>query len=902
MKKIEPSNFFNYYKDCYEIDNKAFSLDNIFATKYPYKWFVEKKEELLDEQVPLIPYFNKKNSEIEKDLELFALDKEFLYGAFFILGKNTNNPKIKDKRFCAPLVLFPAKLSNNEGDYFLRIDHENIIINRQALNRLEFKNSAMSKEEFTNICIDCFLSSKSIGFRLKKIFDENFSNIDTTELSLFPNVWPQTEIKKYFNSTDLKNNFYKIIPAAGTVLLDKTNSSQKVLTDLSFIAEENIFTESLNQLILKKGFLYKRQPSHLKSSLNKEQYKALQNGSSYTNSVIIGPPGTGKTHTISAIVADYMLKKKSVLVVSKTKTAVEVLRNTLDKQFRLNNFIVQTSGRDYKRSLIKKVKKLLSGIVNNSSPYYANIDLDSSYELLEESENSFLEIIEKELKLNELDFKKEKSILEKLKLLYYEYGYNLDETLWEHFFNIDKHLNKLNTDLKLHLINEIDSNTKKKAFENREDLSAYYDALKSDSFSEYKQRIGNINHENLLQTFPIWLAHLPELNSVLPLNKELFDVVIIDEATQCDIASALPAIYRAKKVIVAGDPNQLKHYSFVSKKQQDEFLNTYNLPNSDFFDYRNQSILDLYISKVQKQDQVTFLREHYRSTPSLIDFSNKQFYENQLEILKSTPEYTSSSQIEIKYVNGKRESNGINVIEADTLINKLDGLILKYELDSNPPSIGIISLFSDQVNYINSIIKKKYTLDIIKKFHLFCGTAFHFQGSEREIILLSLCVSPDSHHSAFIHANKPEVLNVAITRAKSKQYVFSSISKEDFNKESLLSQYLFFIESFNYSEEINPEQDQFQKEVIEELNINNILNIISGYPVAGNNLDLLIIENSKNYFIDLIGYPGDFTKAFELERYKTLSRIGIKCLPIHYSFWRKNRKKAITQILTFIKK
>jgi len=157
VKKIEPSNFFNYYKDCYEIDNKAFSLDNIFATKYPYKWFVEKKEELLDEQVPLIPYFNKKNSEIEKDLELFALDKEFLYGAFFILGKNTNNPKIKDKRFCAPLVLFPAKLSNNEGDYFLRIDHENIIINRQALNRLEFKNSTMSKEEFTNICIDCLI-------------------------------------------------------------------------------------------------------------------------------------------------------------------------------------------------------------------------------------------------------------------------------------------------------------------------------------------------------------------------------------------------------------------------------------------------------------------------------------------------------------------------------------------------------------------------------------------------------------------------------------------------------------------------------------------------------------------------------------------------------------------------
>ncbi len=413
--------------------------------------------------------------------------------------------------------------------------------------------------------------------------------------------------------------------------------------------------------------------------------------------------------------------------------------------------------------------------------------------------------------------------------------------------------------------------------------------------------MSTVNYENILQVFPIWLANLSDLNSVLPLQKELFDLVIIDESSQCDIASVLPAIYRAKKVIVAGDPNQLTHYSFVSKHQQNSKREQYDLPSDKLFDYRNRSALDVFTSRLPQQEQVSFLREHFRSTPSLIEFSNKHFYEGQLEVMKSTPEYTVKNQVELIQVDGTRDKKGINDIEAEAVLAKLDEIIQEYQKGDSVPTLGIISPFRSQVTYINSLLKKKYSLHTIKKFDLLCGTPYNFQGSEREIILLSFSVCSESHHSAFQHASKPEVLNVAITRAKSYQYVFTSVTEKEMPKDSLLASYFSFIINYSHIKADTDDTDAFQNEVVEVLANNQIPNVRCGYPVAGNILDVLVVYGGKNYFIDLVGYPGQFMEAFSMERYKTLSRVGINCLPVHYSYWKNNRDLAIQWILEFIK-
>lgn len=901
MQQILPENFFNYFKDCYELDHKAFTLDNLLSIKYKYKWFVEQQEELLTGHFPYIPYFNKKIIQLEKEIALYSFDKQLYYGAFFILGKN-DKPLLKDKRFCAPLVLHPATLIKEDENTFLKINPFEIILNRSAINKLVLKKTIDSKESIIDEFLNYFSEYSQDAFTLKRIFDTTFENIDTSELNLYPKVWNESKIKNYFKKTTLEDNKYKIVPAAASVFINKSTSSQKVLVDLEGIANQNSYNTPIKELLFNTFSQKHFSDSYLKHKLNQEQYKALKNANKYNNSIIIGPPGTGKSYTISNIVVDAVLKEKSVLVVSKTKSSVEVLRNILCSEFNLKKHIIHTSGHAYKKSLLAKLNRYLSNIVprvNNKIDFFRIEQLDNA---LKSAEEKFKNKIEQEIKINNLSFKKDKNFKEHLQHFFLSNWHNLDESVWDTFFEIELFSNNLQRDLKIFIDSKIEKNIQKNTSIYRSDLSDYFSALSSDSFSEYKNKIATINNQNILKVFPIWLAHLSELNAVIPQEKELFDLVIIDEATQCDIASALPAIYRAKQVIVAGDPNQLKHYSFVSKNQQQKLLNTYKLPNEEIFDYRNRSILDLYISKIHKQDQVSFLREHFRSTPSLIDFSNQKFYDNQLEIIKSTPEYTATSQIQIKYANGKRNEKGNNKIEAEAIIQQLSLFFEQFETIQNPPSIGIISLFNDQVQYINSLLKENYSAQTLKRFNILCGTAYQFQGSEREIILLSTVIDKHTHHSALNHANKPEVLNVAITRAKSEQYIFTSVTKKDLSKNSLLSQYLEFVEDYNYSDKIVNQHDQFQNDVIKSLNKKGYSTIICGYPVAGSVLDILVVHQNKKYFIDLIGYPGQYMEAFSIERYKTFSRTGIKCFPLHYSFWKKQPTVAFTRLINFIEK
>jgi len=104
VQKITPKNFFSYFKDCYELDHRSFTIDNILSPKYTYKWFAKEQENLLSGYFSYTPYFNKKISQLEKEIALYTLDKQLYYDAFFILGKN-NNPLVKDKKFCPPCTI-----------------------------------------------------------------------------------------------------------------------------------------------------------------------------------------------------------------------------------------------------------------------------------------------------------------------------------------------------------------------------------------------------------------------------------------------------------------------------------------------------------------------------------------------------------------------------------------------------------------------------------------------------------------------------------------------------------------------------------------------------------------------------------------------------------------------------
>jgi superfamily I DNA and/or RNA helicase len=896
MNNINPSNFFNYYRDCYKLDYKEFTVNNILSQKYKFKWFSKRNEQLINQNSPIIYYDNRDIDKLEKELHLFNLEKSLYYGAFFILGKEALTGLNKDPFICSPLIMYPCEVIEKDGDKFLKINQNDFLLNTSILNKVT--DNTVDKEKLEDKLHELFSNKIEDAFDIKKAFDAYGENIDTSDLTFYPENWNINRIRKQLKNCTLESPL-KIIPASGTIFIEKSISSTKIINDLSGIAKKNVFTSALQELFNQDSDTNEISDSLLENRLNPEQLNALTNSQEFLNSIIIGPPGTGKSYSISAIAVDAILKNQSVLIVSKTKQAVEVIRENLIKDFGLNDILIHTSGIRFKISLKAKIRRRLSGIVPRSRNHSSNI-----HSLQRKSESltkKYKKLVSKELALSELTFKEELSFKDHFRKLLLQFNKNDNLEFLDTIQKLNSTSNGIIAELKNYVRHKTNKTATRNASKNRTSLGNYSEALNASSFSESQAIIEKLDFSKILEIFPLWLAHLSELNTVFPQDKEIFDLVIIDEATQCDIATALPAIYRAKRVVICGDPNQLRHYSFVGKAQQYDLLNKYKLEENPIYDYRNKSILDVYLNKVSNQKQVTFLREHYRSTPSLIEFNNQEFYDEQLEIIKSTTEFTNKKQVEIKYLDGTRNKKGINEEEASIILDKISELIANSEQNQTVPSIGVITPFSDQARFINKLVGNKFNLKTIKKFNFLCGTPYNFQGSEREIILISFNVCKNTHHSAFTHLNKSEVLNVGTTRAKSFQYIYTSIDKTTLNKTSLFYKYLDFIENYQYQHGANDNvQDLFQKEVASFLNSINVTDTNCGYPYAGSILDIFFTYKNKNYFIDLIGYPGVYNNAFSIERYKTFNRVGINTIPLHYRFWKENNKQAKDKILQLI--
>ena len=140
-----------------------------------------------------------------------------------------------------------------------------------------------------------------------------------------------------------------------------------------------------------------------------------------------------------------------------------------------------------------------------------------------------------------------------------------------------------------------------------------------------------------------WAVTSLSVRSKVPFEPRFFDLVIIDEASQCDIASAIPLLYRAKRAVIIGDDKQLTHISTINKSQDNQLLEKYEL-TEDFmvWSYASASLFRLAASLCGNNDIVQ-LKDHHRSHADIISYSNKYFYDGALRVatnydkLKSIP-------------------------------------------------------------------------------------------------------------------------------------------------------------------------------------------------------------------------------------------------------------------------
>lgn len=891
-----------YFRACYQADYRATRLLNFLSKKVDLPYLFA-DEAFLAGQLITLPVDSDWGEAMQANLYLHGKEEQLYCHAFFLIGRTTVLGKVR--QVCAPLFFIPAELQHKAGVYQVQLDFDGSILNPAISEVLQNDATLGGRQGSLFQLLSDELPLPPFNFEALHALEEKLRNIFPAithpNYQLFPLRATVTDLKAGVRQ---QTEGFSIWPCAGLATLEKSSGTLGILNELEELSQQRQFSQVLNAL-----FTDNKLPSVQASEeiaplpvlLSARQEEILKSASTQTLSMVNGPPGTGKSFTIAAIAADRLSRGETVLIAAKNEQAVNVIADKLDRDFELPKIAIRANRSDYRRHLRRRLRDWLNGLgMKRISPNQMKknrIELDSRLRQVAELEEKLEERISLDIQHQQLLVDQKINIWQRLLRWRWHRKVLNDDPLWQEQQRLDRRRNQLQEAGRTYL-EALFFKRLHKAFQvYRKELQQVWEALRNQTTGKEKERyFQKINFPKLLQAMPVWLVDTDHVHEVLPLQKGLFDLVIIDEASQCDIASALPLLHRAKRAVIVGDPKQLRHVSFLSRTRQAALAKQLQLPKvfqqeiNSSLSFRDCSLLDLTSSRIKDQNHIMLLDEHFRSLPALIHFSNKHFYRSQLKIMTANPSVVEERCIHIHRLSGIRDVKGVNQRECAAIIRYV-GRVIRQEEKLQPElcqSIGILSPFRAQVNELRKTFKKTFTNEQLVRHRVLIGTAHDFQGEERDLIYISWCIDQDTPSGVYRYLDREDVFNVSITRARVAQFLFLSVEHTLIPQQSLLAQYLIDTgiekplpmptSSFNW-------EDGFMEEVSAFLQAQGVETLMENYHIAGLEIDLVFVYQGKTYCIDLVGYPGPYEEAIPTGYWKMLSRLGLHPLVLPYSHW-----------------
>lgn len=451
------------------------------------------------------------------------------------------------------------------------------------------------------------------------------------------------------------------------------------------------------------------------------------------------------------------------------------------------------------------------------------------------------------------------------------------------------------------------------------------------TFDNLRKDVNNFNA--ILDLIPVWIMELDDASRIIPLEAGLFDYVVLDEASQCNVAYTLPVMYRTNRVLFVGDSEQMRDNTIMFKSNRifDELAHRYQIPEERQIKATGsavQSVLDI-AYKRGFMDRP--LRYHYRSPAELIGFSNKYFYTPKGKELipvnsnyltyKDTNRVMLVHQVDSDW--SEEFSDNVNVAEAKSILDLFKEL--RADDRYREKSIGILSFFNAQATYIRDLFEKEglkedddnYKVSIIEGI----------QGDEKDIVIYSFVIrTPDQKNKYMpltgeggdIRAdiNKGRV-NVAFSRARLQVHCFISLPYEEIPEKIWLKKYIDYVrengEISFYNTELKPFDSYFEEDFC------NLMkkSLKKGYKIqnqvesCGFKIDFVIsnANTGKRIAVECDGpchFKDEIDEAYGIhiesdeERQRVLEAAGWRFCRIKYADWINEKFNHETVVETVI--
>lgn len=279
--------------------------------------------------------------------------------------------------------------------------------------------------------------------------------------------------------------------------------------------------------------------------------------------------------------------------------------------------------------------------------------------------------------------------------------------------------------------------------------------------------------KHLLPLLPVWSVTNLSARRSFPLEAGLFDLLIVDEASQSDIASIVPLLFRAKRALIIGDPNQLTHITCLRDQREAREAREWLLTDAQNAEWNYLKSNAFEISRRRISKTPILLDQHFRSHPAIIQFCNEQLYNNELVVCTDPTRWHGRPGLKWVQVGGKVESSGdgsrFNDAEAKRVVEEL--LFLQSQTGVSAEEIGVVSPYRAQADRLADLVGREKRLSGTR-----IGTAHRFQGDEREVMVYSPVISGHVASQRGLLAFRRQLVNVAISRARRLLVVVGDLS------------------------------------------------------------------------------------------------------------------------------
>ena len=392
----------------------------------------------------------------------------------------------------------------------------------------------------------------------------------------------------------------------------------------------------------------------------------------------------------------------------------------------------------------------------------------------------------------------------------------------------------------------------------RRAVAALATALRSGRAAR-RRALADVSTSDLVQALPLWVGTLADVEDILPAAPGMFDLVVIDEASHVDQPLAAPALLRGKRVVIGGDPRQLRHVSFVGEQAVREALTAEGTVSlADRLDVPKVSLFDAGAVAAG----VHWLTEHHRCAPHLIGFAATRFYEGRIALLTTHPLIADVDCIDVEHVEGVRDDKGVNEAEVEAVLAHL-----RRRIAAGVRSIGVVTPFRAQADALEQALLDRLSLDEITTGGVRVGTVHGVQGSEFDEVVISLALTDADRQAAWRFANDRNLLAVLTTRARRLVHVVTSATKPI----GLIGEYLRHADVPPTETEGVAPSDEWTARVAAELTALG-LTARTGYPVGRWRVDLVVGDRGSAVALDT--RPHVDGAAAHLARWRALRGAG----------------------------